>query len=173
MTMTTHMGHRGPIHASPRLERKGRPTLAIPLAISFAGVAGAIAIYFVILGEPEQVATDSGEAAIVQVEEGAGAADGATPAEGAATAEGASAQPAADPAQARTAEGASDGAPATAPAAGATTAEGDAAAGTSAQSAPTAPAAGDAGTATSGDQESVTPTPSGPAGRDGDATTTE
>lgn len=167
MTMTTHMGHRGPIHASPRLERKGRPTLAIPLAISFAGVAGAIAIYFVILGEPEQVATDSGEAAIVQVEEGAGAA------EGAATAEGASAQPAADPAQARTAEGASDGAPAAAPAAGAATAEGDAAAGTSAQSAPTTPAAGDAGTATSGDQESVTPTPSGPAGRDGDATTTE
>lgn len=166
MTMTTHMGHRGPIHASPRLERKGRPTLAIPLAISFAGVAGAIAIYFVILGEPEQVATDSGEAAIVQVEEGAGAADGATPA---ATAEGASA----DPAQARTAEGASDGAPAAVPAAGATTAEGDAEAGTSAQSAPAAPAAGDAGTATSGDQESVTPTPSGPAGRDGDATTTE
>ncbi|APX89663.1 hypothetical protein BV394_07990 [Brevirhabdus pacifica] len=89
MTMNIHGGHAAtPPHARPisnrlrraPLERKGRPSLAIPLAVSFIAVAGLIALYFAIFDAPHVENAEATSAAVVTEEAGAtgGQAAGST-----------------------------------------------------------------------------------------------
>lgn len=80
MTMNIHGGHAAtPPHARPisnrlrraPLERKGRPSLAIPLAVSFIAVAGLIALYFAIFDAPHVEDAEATSAAVVTEDAGA------------------------------------------------------------------------------------------------------